>query len=105
MPNPFEMWFYNSTGKKEDATQAPSEAKFFDVVGIKINSLKSFIAWLILKKHIKSVIEVKGEKPLALINLPLEKKIAYLVKNLKDVKDLAKEFNKANGDIENKKAE
>jgi hypothetical protein len=105
MPNPFEMWFYNSSGKKEDITQAPPEAKFFDVVKVKIKSLQSFVAWLILKKHIKGVIEVKGEKPLALIKLPVEKKIAYLVKNLKDIKDLANEFNKANGDIESTKAE
>lgn len=105
MPNPFEMWFYNATGKKEDVTQAPSEKQFFDVVKVKIKSLQSFVAWLVLKKHIKGFIDVKGEKPVALISLPTEKKIAYLVKNLKNIKDLAKEFNKANGDIENKKDE
>lgn len=105
MASPFETWFYNTSGKKEDVTQAEAEKTFFDVVGVKIKSLVSFISWLILKKHIKSIIEVKGEKPLAVINLPLKKKISHLVKSLKNIKDLAKEFNKVSGDAENKKVE
>ena len=103
MASNFERWFYDATEKKVDDTQAPSEKMFFDVVGIKINSLKSFISWLILKKYITNLVKVKGEKPIALLSLPVERKIAMLVKNVKDIKDLALEFNKVFGDIENKK--
>lgn len=101
----FEMWFYNANGKKDDVTQAPPERMFFDTVGVKIKSLKSFISWLILKKHITNLVKVKGEKPIALISLPAEKKIAMLVKSIKNVKELAVEFNKVFGDIDNKKVE
>jgi hypothetical protein len=101
----FASWYYSNEGKKVDITQAPAERKFFDVVGVKIPSLKSFISWLILKKHITNLIEVKGERPLALISLPAEKKIAALVKNIKNIKDLALEYNKAFGNIENGKLE
>lgn len=106
--NNFERWFYNHDGKKEDVTQAPAEKMFFDVtggvkdgkeIGVKIKSLKSFISWLILKKHIANLIKVKGQKPISLISLPAEKKISMLVKNIKNIKDLAVEFNKVFGDI------
>jgi hypothetical protein len=103
MASNFERWFYKADGKKEDVTQSPAERKFFDVVGVKINSLKSFISWLILKKHITNLVKVKGERPIALISLPAEKKIALLVKEIKNIKELALEFNKVFGDIENKK--
>ncbi len=101
----FEMWFYNANGKKDDVTQAIPERMFFDTVGVKIKSLKSFISWLILKKHITNLVKVKGEKPIALISLPAEKKVAMLVKSIKNVKELALEFNKVFGDIENKKVD
>lgn len=99
----FERFFYDSNGKKEDITMSPSEQKFFDVVGVKINSLKSFISWLILKKQITNLVKVTGERPIALISLPAEKKIALLVKQIKNIKELALEYNKVFGDIENKK--
>lgn len=101
----FEMWYYDAKGKKEDVTQALPERLFFDTVGVKIKSLKSFISWLILKKHITNLVKVKGEKPIALISLPAEKKIAMLVKSIKNIKELSLEFNKVFGDIENKKVE
>ena len=103
MSSNFESWFYAADGKKVDVTQAPAERKFFDVVGVKIQSLKSFISWLILKKHITNLVKTKGEKPLPLISLPAEKKIALLVKSIKNIKELALEFNKAYGNVENKK--
>ena len=105
MPSNFEMWFYNANGKKEDVTQAVPERIFFDLVGVKIKSLMSFISWLILKKHITNLVEVRGAKPIALISLPAEKKIAMLVKRIKNIKDLSLEFNKVFGDIENKKVD
>ena len=105
MPSNFEMWFYNVNGKKEDVTQAVPERMFFDTIGVKIKSLKSFISWLILKKHITNLVEVRGSKPIALISLPAEKKIAMLVKRIKNIKDLSLEFNKVFGDIENKKVD
>jgi hypothetical protein len=105
MSSNFERWFYNANGKKDDVTQQPAERKFYDTVGVKINSLKSFISWLILKKHITNLVKVKGEKPMSLISLPAEQKISMLVKNIKNIKDLAVEFNKAFGDVENKKVD
>lgn len=113
----FEMWFYTTDGKKEDITLGHGEQLFFDVTGgetkdsngrekgIKIKSLKSFISWLILKKYISNLIKVKGEKPLSLISLSPEEKIATLVKNIKNIRELAIEFNKVFGDIDNKKVD
>jgi hypothetical protein len=93
----FASWYYNND-KKVDASQSAPEKAFFDVVGIKIPSLKAFISWLILRGHIKSIVKVNNKKPTNLLTLPIEQKINYLVKNLKNIEKLAKEYNKIFGE-------
>jgi hypothetical protein len=94
----FSTWYYNNKNKKVDVSMAPSEKMFFDVVGIKIPSLKAFISWLILKKLINPIIKEKDKKTLNLLSLPVEKKVHYLVSKLKDIDKLANEYNKIFGE-------
>lgn len=72
---------------------APSEKMFFDVVGVKIPSVKAFISWLILKRLINPIIKEKNKKPKNLLTMPTELKIEYLVSNLKQIDKLANEYN------------
>lgn len=89
----FSTWYYDNKNKKVDVSMAPSEKAFFDVVGVKISSLKAFISWLILKKLVNPIIKEKGKKPKNLLILPTEQKIEYLVRSLKNVEKLANEYN------------
>ena len=94
----FSTWYYNNKNKKVDVSMAPSEKMFFDIVGVKIPSLKAFISWLILKKLINPIIKEKDKKPLNLLILPNERKIEYLVSKLKNIDKLANEYNKIFGE-------
>jgi hypothetical protein len=94
----FSTWYYNNKNKKVDVSMAPSEKMFFDVVGVKIASLKAFISWLILKKLINPTIKEKNKKTQNLLVLPTEKKIEYLVSKLKNLDKLADEYNKIFGE-------
>lgn len=94
----FATWYYNNRDKKVDVSMEPSEKAFFDVVGVKIPSLKAFISWLILKKLINPIIKEKNKKPLNLLTLPAEKKIHYIVSRLKNIDKLANEYNTIFGD-------
>ena len=51
-----------------------------------------------LDTHIKSIVKVNNKKPTNLLTLPIEQKINYLVKNLKNIEKLAKEYNKIFGE-------
>lgn len=97
MPN-FATWYYDNKNKKVDVSMAPSEKMFFDVVGVKIPSLKAFISWLILKKLINPIIKEKNKKPQNLLVLPVERKIEYLVNSLKNIEKLANDYNAIFGD-------
>jgi hypothetical protein len=94
----FSTWYYDNKNKKVDASLAPSEKAFFDVVGVKIPSLKAFISWLILKKLVNPIIKEKNKKPQNLLTLPVERKIEYLVRTLKNLEKLANEYNTIFGD-------
>jgi hypothetical protein len=97
----FSTWYYDNKNKKVDVSMAPSEKMFFDIVGVKIPSLKSFISWLILKKAINPIIKEKDKKSENLLSLPLEKKIHYIVSKLKNIESLANEYNKIFGESPN----
>jgi hypothetical protein len=94
----FSTWYYDNKNKKVDVSMAPSEQMFFDVVGVKIPSLKAFISWLILKKLINPIIKEKNKKPQNLLVLPTERKIEYLVDKLKNLEKLAHEYNNIFGE-------
>lgn len=69
------------------------EELFYDVVKIRIPSLKSFIAWLVLKNVIKPYIkESKKSKPIQIDSLSPALKINFLVKNVNNLKELATYF-------------
>ena len=89
----FSTWYYDNKNKKVDVSMAPSEKMFFDVVGVKIPSVKAFISWLILKRLINPIIKEKNKKPKNLLTMPIELKIEYLVSNLKNIDKLANEYN------------
>lgn len=97
MPN-FSTWYYDNKFKKVDVSMAPSEKMFFDVVGVKIPSLKAFISWLILKKLINPIVKEKNKKSQNLLVMPTERKIEYLVSKLKNLDKLADEYNTIFGD-------
>lgn len=83
----FKDFFYNKNTQKTD------EDIFYDVVGVKIPSLSSFIAWLILKNYIKPYYkDTKHSVPQRILHLPISQKINFLVKNVNNLKEKAIEF-------------
>lgn len=68
------------------------EQLFFEVVSVKIPSLNSFIAWLVLNKQIKPYLKEGKMKPIPLFNLPTSLKINYLVKSIPRISELARNF-------------
>ncbi|MCS7317619.1 MAG: hypothetical protein NZZ41_04825 [Candidatus Dojkabacteria bacterium] len=79
--------------KKEKKDVINEEELFFEIVKIRIPSLKSFIAWLILKNIIKPYVkEFKHSKPKPFEKLSSSEKINYLVKNVKNLEELATYF-------------
>ncbi len=98
----FSKWYYDNKDKKVDVSMAPSEKMFFDVVGVKIASVKAFISWLILKKLINPIIKEKNRKPQNLLIMPTERKIEYLVSKLKNIDKLANDYNTIFGDPSSK---
>lgn len=89
----FRDWY--ETPKVENVVpKATDESKFFEIVKVEIPSLKSFISWLILNKHITGKVKQKHSNvPVSIISMPIEKKILTLVKLLPKIDTLAKEFN------------
>lgn len=97
----FKKWYYNEDDAVDLKPIGNAESHFEKVVGVRIPSLKSFISWLILRRKITGTVKLKGKnKPVSLLSLPDEKKIIHLVKKLKDIDDLAKEFNNSFGALD-----
>lgn len=89
----FKDWFSNPKTKVDEKV-ATEEDKFFDIVKVEIPSLKSFISWLILNKHITGNVKPRHSNvPVSILALPVEKRILTLVKELPKIKELAKDFN------------
>jgi hypothetical protein len=82
--------------KKElqQTTKKLTEEEIFeDVVGESVPSVNSFIAWLVLNEHISAHIKLRNsKKPFPIFKLPSDKKVLHVVKNLPNVRILAKEF-------------
>lgn len=101
---PFKDWYYNEDKASHLAETNVAEKHFEEVVGVKIPSLKSFISWLILKREISGSVKLQNKKkPVSLMSLSDEKKIHILVKKVKNIETLAKEFNKSFGAVESNK--
>lgn len=97
----FKDWYYNEDKASHLPEQHSAEKDFEDAVGVAIPSLKSFISWLILKREINGSVKLKGrKKPVSLMSLPDEKKINHLVKKLKNIDVLAKDFNASFGNLD-----
>ena len=94
----FSSWYYDTKNKKVDTSMSGPEKIFFDTVGVKIPSLAAFISWLILKRHINPIIKEKDKKPQNLLTLSVEKKIHYIVSKLRNIDELANEYNKIFGE-------
>ena len=82
--------FINNYGRTD--SKKSEEQLFFEVVSIKVPSVNSFIAWLVLNKQIKPYLKEGNTKPIPLFNLPPARKINYLVKTIPRIKELAQEF-------------
>jgi len=81
--------FYSNYGKTDNKTE---EELFFEVVSVKVPSVNSFIAWLVLNRQIKPYIKEANTKPIPLFNLPTARKINFVVRSVPRVKELAQEF-------------
>ena len=81
--------FYNNFGKTEKKSE---EQLFFEVVSVKVPSVNSFIAWLVLNKQLKPYLKETNTKPVPLFNLHPARKINHLVKSVPRIKELAQEF-------------
>jgi len=89
----FRDWYSNPKDKIDEVV-SNDESKFYDVVKVEIPSLKSFISWLILNKHITGSVRQKHTNvPVSILNMPIEKRILTLVRELPRIKELANEFN------------
>ena len=98
---PFKDWYYNEDNAEHLNNVPKAEQEFEDVVGVLIPSLKSFISWLILKREISGSVKLKNrKKPVSIMSLPEEKQIHHLVKKLKKLDELAKDFNKSFGNLD-----
>ena len=82
--------FYSNHGKVSE--KKSEEELFFEVVRVKIPSVNSFIAWLVLNNKIKPYLKEVNAKPVPIFNIPAARKINHLVKTVPQIKELAKEF-------------
>jgi hypothetical protein len=82
--------FYNNHGITK--TDKSEEQLFLEVVSVKIPSVNSFIAWLVLNRQIKPYMKESNSKPIPLFNLPAARKINHIVKSVPMIKELAREF-------------
>jgi gamma-glutamylcysteine synthetase len=70
-----------------------AEDKFFDVVGVKIGSLKEFTAWLILNNKIKPYVsDMNTNRPYSLFNMHENELIGHFVKQIPNLKELSESF-------------
>lgn len=86
----FSDWYQKPKELKKESTD---EDVFFNTIKVRIPSLKSFISWLILNKHITDSIKQRHTNAhISILSLPLETQILNLAK-IKNIKDLAEDFN------------
>jgi hypothetical protein len=71
------------------------EDMFLEVTGIRLcDSLKTFVAWLVLKRHLNPNIKINDNtRPKSIFDLETTTQIKCLVKTLPNLKTLAQEFN------------
>lgn len=85
----FRDWYYGDEKKVETTT----EDVFYETVGVKVPSIKSFCSWLVLNKHMPPRIRLReNKKPQSFLDLHDEQKIYHMVKEVKEIKKLAEEF-------------
>lgn len=91
MTQSFKDFFNNGPIK----TTQDNRDIFCEVTGIKLcDDLKTFVAWLVLKKHINPNIRLnENTKPKSIFELQPTTQIKCLVKILPNLTNLAKEFN------------
>lgn len=96
----FKDWYYGNKGH-EHLNEIENGAKAFEkATDVKIDSLSAFISWLTVNKHISGYVKnKKGKRPVSLMSFSDEKKVLFLVKNVKKIKELAAEYNKKIGNF------
>lgn len=85
----FKDWYNGDVKPQKKSTP---EDLFESVVGVKVPSLNSFISWLILNKKIKGYIKESNKRPKSLLDINESRQVAYLTKNVNNIRELAKEF-------------
>ena len=92
MTKTFKEFFKDGPKKEETVTE---EDLFTEVTGIKLcDSLKTFVAWLVLKRHLNPSIKInENTRPKSIFDLGATTQIKCLVKTLPNLKTLAQEFN------------
>jgi hypothetical protein len=99
----FKAWYYKEDETKHLKNVGDAEQMFEGVVGESVKSLKAFISYLILNKKISGSIRLKNKaKPVSLLSLSDEKKIHYLVKSVKKIKEVVKDYNSKFGNVDKK---
>ena len=83
---------YDEVQKTKRVEKSP-ENMFLEAVGVDIPSLSAFTAYLLLDKKIKSTyMENKQRK--SILDMPDNRKVLFLVKEVADIKNIAKVFTK-----------
>lgn len=91
----FKDFFNGNHESQVKEVTLTEEDHFESVVGERVNSVNSFIAWLVLKEHIKPNVKYHSKrKPVSLFEMATNKKLLYISKKLPNIRLLAKEFNK-----------
>ena len=85
----FKDWYHGNDEVKENT----SEDVFYETVGIKIPSINSFCSWLVLNKHMPARVRLReNQRPKSFLDIEDEDKIYHMVREVKEIKKLAKEF-------------
>lgn len=89
----FKEFFYQENGSLESKKIVTEEDLFFEATKAQVPSLKAFTAWLVLNNHVSPTIKIKeNRKPLSIFEVKASQRVLYLVNEVPNLKELAKEF-------------
>ena len=88
----FKEFYKNYNSLQTVSDKKTEEVLFEEVTGVKLPSMKSFMAWLVLHEHIPPFIKVRNKRPLPVTLIPASQKILFLTKKLPNLRELAEDF-------------
>lgn len=85
--------YFFSENEAEEPKKLSEEDLFKEATNIDVPSLKAFTAWLVLNNHLKPTVKLKEDRSkVSVFSLNPTQRVLYLVKNVPQIKELAKQF-------------